>query len=295
MNKYIFQPIQVHETKEMQNFRRGECNVYQNTYLRQADTDGHGLYLPNITIKRETTGLETDASLWTVGDVSKGYAAYPGITFESADPVLDHYELVIFDRGYWGTPGSIPDGDYYLKFSTGPGVFWWSDAFHIVESKIPTLQLNVFPPCIDTPWIKLRWSDPQCVYSGVSDDDQTPVLAFGSGMDYFVYLSAASFVESEWEKNTTYEQLGSGEKVASSRFAKKRWKIKGASVSGAIIDAMEASAFFDLIQIYVAGMDDPIFIASDVIVNSSSPDQGCTYEYEYTFTAGYLSKQGCCP
>lgn len=297
MSNYIYQPIQVHETQELQNFRRGACPTpYENTYLRKSDGGGYSLYLPNIIIKRLTSGAAFGVSLWTLDDVSVGAMTDPGFTNVSLDDPLDAYEAATFDFGYWDLPFAVDEGNYYLKFSTGPGAFWWSDAIHIVESTDgDDLQLNIFPPCTAYPWVKLRWSDPTCVTSGKSTDDETDLLAYPPGMNFWVFLEGCSLVDAEWEVNTEYDPLGNGGKVVSSQFAQKRWKLKGAAVSGAVIDAMQSSAFFGAIRVYVEGMADPLFYAKDIKVNYSTADDGCTYEYEYTFMDDFLSKQGCCP
>ena len=296
-NFYIFQPIQVHQTKELQDFRRGDCEIKpQNTYLRKSTAGGYQLYLPNIEFLRETSGADLGISLWTTNDVSVGSMESPGFSSVPADDPVGAYEIATFDRGYWDLPLAVEEGDYYLRFSPGGGVVYWTDAIHIIESQDgDDLQNNRFPPqCAGRPWAKLRWSDPMCIYSGKSTDDKTNIIAYAPGSDFFIFWEGASLIDAEWQNEPEYGPIGSGGREIVSRFAQKRWKLKGAPVSAAVVDAMQASAFFSNIRLYFEGMDDALFQCSDVIVTSNTPDGGCSYDVEYTFTAGYLSKQGCC-
>lgn len=287
-NNYIPQPIQVHEVKAMQHFRRGESIPYENIYLRS----GTMLALPNILIKRLETGDAFGVSIVDLNNLSYGSILAPGFGLLYIDPPVNAYEVAIFDRGDWTLPAGLPDGNYYLKFNSGFSQ-WWSD-----EITIATQGTDVgFPQACDgVGYLKLRWRDPNCVNSGKSNDNITNIIVYPPGMDFFVYLKAAALVDAEWEKDTKYGATGSGNKIIlEKRFAQKRWKLKGAPVSEAIIDAMQSSAFFDFAELYFPNLTDPLFSLSDVIVEATSNDNGRSYNYEYTFVTDYLLKQGCCP
>lgn len=297
-NAYIYQPIQVHPSRELQDFRRPACTARpKNTYLKQSQSGGHGIYLPCISILREPSGQAFSVGLFTLNDTAVTGLTDPGFASVFADDPVNAYEIANFDKGYWGTTVAPADGDYYLKFSDDDGNLFWSDSITLIKCPDSNfLQLNVYPPpCAEAPWAKLSWGGPECIYSGKSTDKITNILAFAPGSSFFVYIEGGALVDAEWaDLLTGYKPLGSGSKQITTQFINKRWKLKGRAVSAATIDAMQASAFFSNIRLYFEGMDDALFQCYDVIVDSSTPDGGCSYDFEYTFRAGYLSKQGCC-
>lgn len=286
-NTYVPQPIAVHEVQARQHFRGGDCGPYQNIYLRTGST----INLPDIAIKRPTDGLEMGVSLWTVNDLSSGAMTDAGYSITSLDSPVDSVEMYVFDGGAWDLPSAVADGYYYLRFSTGPGAVWWSDEIYIQEA-----GADGFPvPCNGETYVKLRWRQPQCIYTGKSStDDTTDILAYPPGLDFFIFMKAAALIDAEWERDTKYKPTGSGKPIAEKRFAMKRWKLKGTAVSEGIVDAMRSSAFFDFADLYYADLTEPYFNMYDIIVEASTPDNGCSYDYDYTFVADYLLKQGCC-
>jgi hypothetical protein len=297
-NNYVHQPIRVHEVKALQDFRRGECAQYENPYVRTGST----LALPNIIIQRPTDGLEVGVSLWTLDDQNAGAMESPGFSIVQLDDPVNSVEAFVFDRGDWDTPGPI-EGFYYLLFSTGPSQFWWSDAIYITEAG----DVAGYPPdCGGREYVKLRWRNPLCITSGVTellDEDGLPItradiIAYPPGMDFFCFLLAGAFVESEWESdNTEAPEDGNGDTTTERMKARKVYNLQGAPVSEAIIDSMRASAFFEEILIYFPRLTDPLFLATDIVVEANSDNRGCNYVYNYKFAlknAGYLLKQGCC-
>lgn len=285
-NNYIPQPIVFHEVQGRQHFR-SKCKPYENVYLRA----GTALALPNILIKRLTTGVAISVTIVGLNEFNYGAVANPGFALSYLDAPVNAYEVAVFDRGNWTLPVGLPDGTYYLKANSG--LFqWWSDEITIMAAG----DLPGYPPeCPDGGYLKLRWRQPKCIFSGKSTDSLSNVLAYPTGMDFFVFLKAAALIAAEWENTPTYQPTGSGGQKVEKRFAVKRWKLKGGAVSEAIIDAMQSSAFFDFGELYFPGLADPLLNISDIIVEASTADNGCTYEYDYTFIADHLSKQGCCP
>ncbi len=307
-NNYVPQPIRIHEVMGHQHFRLCE-DPYENPYVRT----GTALALPNILIRRLTTGGSFGVQLHRVESrdaegFNMGTIANPGFANIQLDDPINAYEMATFDRGNWVMPADVPDGLYYLKFFSG-FFNWWSDEFQITAAGTTA----GYPPKCDThDWVKFRFRQPRCGSAGESlvweDDkitDRTPILAYPEGMDFFCFLKAGALIESEWEPDTTEgPELASGAKKVNKLRMVKRWNLQGAPVSEAIIDSMQASAFFDIVEIFFPGLTDPLYTADDIVVDVSSPDKGCLYDFSYKFTAsssaagysktGYLLKQGCC-
>lgn len=286
-NNYIHQPIQIHELKSLQNFRLGECEGYENTYVRT----GTNLHLPNILIKRLTTGVAVTATLFSAEDVNQGALTPPGTALQYLDAPVNAYEVAIFDHGNWVLPSAVPAGLYYILFNSGFFQFW-SDGIYITEAG----DIAGYPPdCDGKSWVKLRWREPECIYSGKSTDNQTNVLAYPEGMIFFVFLKGAALIAAEWEALVEDRETGSGLKVVDKRRGVKRYNLQGIAVSEAVIDAMQSSAFFNFAAIYFPGLADPLLEITEITVEASTADNGCTFDYNYRFSAGYLLKQGCCP
>jgi hypothetical protein len=296
-NNYVHQPIQFHEVKALQDFRRGECEQYENPYVRT----GTALALPNIIIQRPTSGAAFGAVLFSLDDVNQGAMTSPGDAVFQIDDPVNTLEQYVFDRGDWTIP-SVPDGLYYIKLSSG-FFSWWSDAIYITEAG----DVAGYPPdCNGKEYVKLRWRDPKCITSGVTellDEDGLPIsradiIAYPPGMDFFCFLLAGAFVESEWESdNTEAPEDGNGDTPTERMKARKIYNLQGAPVSEAIVDSMRASAFFEEILIYFPRLTDPLFLATDIVVEANSDNRGCNYVFNYKFAlknSGYLLKQGCC-
>ena len=295
-NNYIPQPIRIHEVRAHQHFRINPetCKPYENPYVRT----GTALALPNILIRRLTSGAAFGATLFTLEDVNAGALSNPGFAIQQVDDPVNAYEMAIFDRGNWTLPADTPDGWYYILFNSG-FFQWWSDEIYITAAGTTA----GYPPACDThDWMKLRWRENKCIYnqeSLVYEDDKVvqrvDIVAYPAGMDFFCFLKAGSLIESDWEPvETEGPETGNSTKKIDQRRMDFRWNLQGAPVSEAIIHSMKASAFFDIVEIYFPGLTDPLYTGTDILVEPASQDGGCLYGYSYTFTAGYLLKQGCC-
>jgi len=292
-NNYIAQPIRVHEVKAHQHFRQCET-PYENSYVRT----GTALALPNILIRRLTSGAGFGATLFTLEDVNAGALADPGFALQQIDDPINAYEMAVFDRGNWTLPADTPDGWYYILFNSG-FFQWWSDEIYIGAAGDYAGWPN---DCDGYNYAKLRWRQPNCITnqeSLVYEDDRivqrVGITAYPEGMDFFVFLKAGALAESDWEPvEDEGLETGTSTKKIDQRRMDFRWNLQGAPVTQGIIHAMKSSAFFDIVEIYFPGLTDPLYQGSDITVEATTETGGCLYNFNYQFTAGYLLKQGCC-
>ena len=278
---YTPQPIPVYTAKEMQQFRKGNCQPYENRIL----VNGNTWKMPNVMLKRETDGVAVTATLVTLEDADAITFTIPSQTDWPLDDPLGDYEMRVLNAGNWTTGTSQSEQNYYIRFEAGANT-WYSESIYVEQTSA------TFPQCSDG-WVKLTWTDGRCIVSGYSTDGTTPVLAYpDNAHSFFIYLRA-SLSRPDWDYEEEGDKDAFGVFNADHKRQAKRWKLEGYPVNEAVIDALVSSTLFESVSIAFPSM--PGFAdIKDIKVLPKWEVGGCFATFEYSFTTDFLLKQGCC-
>lgn len=282
---YTPQPIAVHLQQNRQNFRRGNCQPYENVVLY----DAPAFMMPSLYIKRLTDG-GTSATV-TVYDLNDNVLTTLTPTSQTNYSLDDEgeYEMLVLGAGNWAGAISLMSGQKcYLAIDDG-SFFYYTDEFSILT------EVDSFPPDCDTNWAKISWvMNGTCVVSDTTTANPAePVSAYPKvDLTNFVFWES-NFSRPEWEFDEAGENDAHGVFRPDTQRLVKRWTLEGAPVSEGVADALTVSALAKSVSIIFK--DGTVFTGiRDIKTDISWEQGGCNAIVKYNFSTDYFVKQGCC-
>jgi len=282
---YTPQPIAVHLQQNRQNFRRGNCQPYENVVLY----DAPAFMMPSLYIKRLTDG-GTSATV-TVYDLNDNVLTTLTPTSQTNYSLDDEgeYEMLVLGAGNWAGAISLMSGQKcYLAIDDG-SFFYYTDEFSILT------EVDSFPPDCDTNWAKISWTmNGTCVVSDTTTANPAePVSAYPKvDLTNFVFWES-NFSRPEWEFDEAGENDAHGVFRPDTQRLVKRWTLEGAPVSEGVADALTVSALAKSVSIIFK--NGTVFTGiRDIKTDISWEQGGCNAIVKYNFSTDYFVKQGCC-